>query len=88
MHECMPICMYYIHRHVFCLSQDLSVWLGLTSREQLMSLECSKHQVLSFAKTLVVNERKILCSQQCFPECSINKFRAHIYAYIYIYVYI
>ena len=44
----------YIHRHVFRPSQDSSVWLGLTSREQLMSPECSKHQVLSFAKMLVV----------------------------------
>ena len=39
-----------IQRHVFRPSQDSSVWLGLTSREQLMSSECSKHQVLSFAK--------------------------------------
>ena len=44
----------YIHRHVFRPSQDSTVWLGLTSREQLMSSECSKHQVLSFAKMLVV----------------------------------
>ena len=38
-------------------SRSSSVWLGLTSREQLMSLmspECSKHQVQSFAKILVV----------------------------------
>ena len=35
-------------------SQDSPVWLGLTSREQLMSPECSKQQVLSFAKMLVV----------------------------------
>ena len=34
------------------------MWLGLTSREQLMSPECSKHQVLSFAKMLVVNKQK------------------------------
>ena len=40
--------------YVFGPSQDSSVWLGLTSREQLMSPECSKHQVLSFAKMLVV----------------------------------
>ena len=44
----------YIHIHVFRPSQDSSVWLWLTSREQLMSPECSKHQVLSFAKMLVV----------------------------------
>ena len=46
----------YIHIHIqmFRFSQDSSVWLGLTSREQLMSPECSKHQVLSFAKMLAV----------------------------------
>ena len=44
----------YIHRHVFFPSQDSPVWLGLMSREQLMSPDCSKHQVLSFAKILVV----------------------------------
>ena len=37
---------YIIHIHVFRPAQDSSVvWLGkLTSREQLMSPECSKHQ--------------------------------------------
>ena len=44
----------YIHIHVFRPSQDSSVWLGLTSRRQLMSPECSKHEVLGFAKMLVV----------------------------------
>ena len=44
----------HIHRHVFRSSQDSSVWLMLTSREQPMSPECSKYQVLSFAKMLVV----------------------------------
>ena len=44
----------YIHRHVFRPSQESSVWLGLTSREQMMSSGCSKHQVLRFAKRLVV----------------------------------
>ena len=44
----------YIHIHVFRPSQDSSVWFGLTSREQLISPECSKHQVMSFAKMLVV----------------------------------
>ena len=48
---------YFIHIRVFCPSQDSSVWLELTSREQLMSPECSKHQVLSFAKMVVVCER-------------------------------
>ena len=43
----------YRHRHMFCPSQDSSVWLGLTSREQLMSAECSNHQLLSFAKMLI-----------------------------------
>ena len=32
----------YIRRHVFRPSQNSSVWLASTSREQLMSLECSK----------------------------------------------
>ena len=31
----------YIHRRVFCPSEDSSEWLELTSREQLMSHECS-----------------------------------------------
>ena len=44
----------YIHIYVFCPSQDSLVWLGLTKREQLMSPECSKHQVLSIAKIFVV----------------------------------
>ena len=44
----------YIHIHVFRPSQDASVWLGLTNREQLMSPESSKHQMLSFAKMFVV----------------------------------
>ena len=39
---------------MFCPSQDLSVWLGLMSSEQLMSPECSKHQVLSFAKYIYI----------------------------------
>ena len=43
-----------IYRHVFRFSQGSSVWLGLTSKEQLMSPDCSKHQVLSFAKMLPV----------------------------------
>ena len=43
---------------MFCPAQDSSVWLRLTSREQLMSPECSKHQVLSLAKMLVVNKQK------------------------------
>ena len=55
----------HTHRHVFRSSQDLSAWLELTSREQLMSPECSKYQRLSFAEMLVVNEQKILCSHQC-----------------------
>ena len=34
----------------------------------------------------VVNEQKIICSHQCSPVCSMNKFRAHISIYIYIYM--
>ena len=56
----------YIHIHVFGPSQDSSVWLRLTSREQLMSPERSTHQVLSFCKNAcgVMNEQKIFCSHQ------------------------
>ena len=56
----------YIHIHVFGPSQDSSLWLRLTSREQLMSPECSKHQVLSFCENAcgVMNEQKIFCSHQ------------------------
>ena len=43
-----------ICRYVFRPSQDSSVWLVLTKREQLILPEYSKHQVLSFAKMLVV----------------------------------
>ena len=58
-HQCSPECSMnkfraYIHRHVFRPFRDSSVWLGLSSRKQLISPECSKHQVLSFAKMLVV----------------------------------
>ena len=67
--------------HVIRPAQDSSVWLGLTSTEQLMSPECSKHQVLSLAKMLVVNEQKIFCSHQCSAECSMNTFRAYISTY-------
>ena len=50
-HQCSPECSMnkfraYIHIHVFRPSQSSSVWLELTSREQLMSPQCSKHQVL------------------------------------------
>ena len=44
----------YVHRQAFRSSQDLSVWLALTARQQLMSHDCSKQQALSFAKMLVV----------------------------------
>ena len=47
--SCSPECSMnkfraYIHRHVFRPSQDWSLWLGLTNREQLMS---PKYWVLS-----------------------------------------
>ena len=71
----------YIHIPVFRPAKDSSVWFGLTSREQLMSPECSKHQVSSLTKMLVMNEQKIFCSHLCSPECSMNKFRAYISAY-------
>ena len=38
----------FIHGYVFRPSQHSSVWLRLTSREQLMSSECSKHQVEAY----------------------------------------
>ena len=41
---------------MFRPAQDSSVWFGLTSREQLMSPVCSRHQVLNLTKMLVVNE--------------------------------
>ena len=83
-------CIYiHIHMHVFRPAQDSSVWLGSTSREQLMSPECSKHQVLSFAKMLLVNEqKKKFYSHQCSPECSMNKLYWYInFTYIFIYMY-
>ena len=40
---------------MFCPSQDWKVRPRWTSREQLMSLDCPKYQVLSFAKMLVVS---------------------------------
>ena len=36
--------------------QDSAVWLGLTSREQLMSPECSKHQVLRCYIYIYINK--------------------------------
>ena len=43
-----------MHIHVFRPAQDSLVWFGLTSREQLMSPECSKHLVLSLAKYIYI----------------------------------
>ena len=48
----------YIYIHPQTHVSSFPVWLGLTSRKQLMSPECSKHQALSLAKMLVVNEQK------------------------------
>ena len=50
----------YICRHVFCPSQDSSVWLESTSREQLMSPECSNqgaelHQIAIYIYGLRVD---------------------------------
>ena len=80
----------YIHRHVFRPSQDSSVWLGLTSREQLMSPECSKHQVLSFAKMLVVwwTNRKYSVFINVLQSARwINSERRYIYIYSSISIY-
>ena len=68
--------------HVFRPSQDSSVWLGLTSREQLMSPECSKHQVLSFPKMLVV----WLTNKKYSVLISVLYISAYMYVYIYIYI--
>ena len=43
-----------IPRHVLRPSQESSEWLRLTSREQLISAECSKHKVFSLAKMPLV----------------------------------
>ena len=70
----------YIHRHLFRPAQDSSVWLRLTSGEQLMSAECSKQQVLSLAKILVVNKQKVFCSDQCiykFKYVTFELVRSH-----------
>ena len=62
----------YIHRHVCRPSQDSSVWLGLRSREQLMLPECSKHQVLSFAKRKYIH------------ICIYIRMYIHVCMYIYV----
>ena len=41
----------FIHRHVFCPAQDSSVWLRLTSREQLM-IDCYRLLVIVFTLQL------------------------------------
>ena len=56
-----------------------------------MSTECSKHQLLSLAKMLEVNDQKsILFSSLFSPECAqwINSECIYIYIYIILYVYI
>ena len=83
---CICVCIYiYICVCIYIyicgrvrLSRDSSVWLKLTSREQLMSTECSMHQVLSFAKMLVVWWKNKEYS--VYIVCS-------LYIYIYIYIY-
>ena len=68
--------------------QNLDGWLFVlwsklmtfSHTQQLMSPECSKHLVLSFSKMLVVwwTNKKIFCSHQFSPECSMNKFKTYI----------
>ena len=53
---------------MFRPSQDSSVWLELTSKEQLMSPECSKHQVYIYVYIYIL----YICIYIC------------IYMYIYI----
>ena len=96
------ICIYiYIHRHVFRPSQDLSVRLGSTSRKQLTSLECSKHQVLNFAKMPVVwwtnkkysvlssvlQSAQWIYSARIYPQTHVSSFQGLYGLYIYIYHY-
>ena len=88
----------YIHIHVFRHSQDSSVRLRLMSREQLMSPECSKHQVLSFAKMLVVwwtnkkysvlisvlQSAQWINSEHIYPHTHVSSFPGRTYiSYIY-----
>ena len=78
------------------------MWLGLTSREQLMSPEYSKQQGVSFAKMLVVwwTKKKYsvlvsvlqsagwINSQISTDTCFFVLYHAlYIYIYIYIYIY-
>ena len=49
---CVCICIYMYADTCFVLPRTHQ-WLGLTSREQLMSPKCSKHQLMNFAKMLV-----------------------------------
>ena len=86
----------YIRRHVFRPSQGSSVWLGLTSRE-LMSPECSKHQVLSFAQMLVVQwtnkkysvlisvfqSAQWINSERIYPQTCVSSFPGLISHHIY-----
>ena len=66
----MYICI-YISPHTLVSScpgliSVASVWLGLTSREQLMSPEGSKHQGVSLAKILAVNKQKNILFSSVF----------------------
>ena len=47
-------------------AQDSSVWLGLPIREQLMSQDCPKHQVVSLAKMVVMNKETKICAHSLF----------------------
>ena len=58
--------------HVIRPAQDSSVWLGLTSTEQLMSPECSKHQVLSLAKISSIQETDTFTSTTKSESFKIN----------------
>ena len=63
----------YIYIYMFWPSPDSSVWLGLTSREQLMSPECSKHQSSQWIN-----------SEHIYPIQSIIYIYIHTHIYIYI----
>ena len=101
-HQCSPECSVSqfrtnIHRHVFRLSQDSSVWLGLTSREQLMSPECSKYQVLSYIILYILYMYLYMYiytrTQKYLQPYILRNFHIHIemldieYSYLYMYPY-
>ena len=58
----------HTHIHVFHPAQDSSVWLELMRREQLMSQECSKHQVLSVSQNACGERTKNILFSSVFSR--------------------